>query len=50
MDESITIETILTTQEAQQRTIDTLTRTVTEQAGTIADLKKQVDDLEALKG
>lgn len=50
MDESITISQILDTQEAQQDTIDKLMRTVTEQAGTIADLQKKVDNLEALKG
>lgn len=50
MDESITISQILDTQEAQQETIDKLMRTVTEQAGTIADLQKKVDNLEALKG
>ena len=50
MDESITISQVLDTQEAQQETIDKLMRTVTEQAGTIADLQKKVDNLEALKG
>lgn len=50
MDESITISQILDTQEAQQETIDKLMRTVTEQAGSIADLQKKVDNLEALKG
>lgn len=50
MDESITISQILDTQEAQQETIDKLMRTVTEQTGTIADLQKKVDNLEALKG
>lgn len=50
MDESITINQILDTQEAQQNTIDKLTRTVTEQAGTIDELQKKVDNLEALKG
>lgn len=50
MDESITISQILDTQEAQQETINKLMRTVTEQAGSIADLQKKVDNLEALKG
>lgn len=50
MDESVTISTILDTQERQQKTINKLMRTVTEQAGTIADLQKKVDNLEALKG
>lgn len=50
MDESITINEILDTQEAQQNTIEKLTRTVTEQAGTIDELQKKVDNLEALKG
>lgn len=50
MDESITIEKILTTQETQQRTINTLNRKLTEQAGLIEELQKKVDNLEALKG
>lgn len=50
MDESVTIETILNTQESQQETIDKLMRAFTEQAGEIEELKKKVDNLEALKG
>lgn len=50
MDDSITIENILATQETQQRTINTLKSRLTEQAGLIEELQTKVDNLEALKG